>query len=75
MKLRKVRIGKNVTIGSNAIIPPGCEIGDRAIIGAGAVLLKNTKVEPHSVWYGVPAQNIRKRAKNLHPRGVGKGEA
>jgi acetyltransferase-like isoleucine patch superfamily enzyme len=64
LKLRRVRIGKNVTIGSNAIIPPGCEIGDRAIIGAGAVLLKNTKVQPHSVWYGVPAQNIRKRAKN-----------
>lgn len=61
LKLKKVRIGKNVTIGSHATIMPGCEIGDNSIIGAGAVLLKNTKVEPHSVWYGVPAENIRKK--------------
>ena len=61
LKLKKVKIGKNVTIGSNATITPGCEIGDNAIIGAGAVLLKNTKVEPRSVWYGIPAENIRKK--------------
>jgi len=61
LKLKKVKIGKNVTIGSHATIMPGCEIGDNSIIGAGAVLLKNTKVEPHSVWYGVPAENIRNR--------------
>jgi len=52
-------VGKNVTIGSNSIITPGCEIGDNAIIGAGAVLLKNTKVEPRSVYYGVPAESVR----------------
>lgn len=61
LKLKKVKIGKNVTIGSHATIMPGCEIGDNAIIGAGAVLLKNTKIEPHSMWYGVPAENIRDR--------------
>lgn len=61
LKLKKVKIGKNVTVGSHATIMPGCEIGDSAIIGAGAVLLKNTKVEPHSLWYGVPAENIRRR--------------
>ncbi|MBN3040195.1 MAG: acyltransferase [Candidatus Omnitrophica bacterium] len=67
LRLKKVKIGKNVTIGSNAIIAPGCEIGDNAIIGAGAVLMKNTKVEPRSIWHGVPAQNT-----NLHPRRAGK---
>ncbi len=61
LKLKKVKIGSNVTLGSHSTIMPGCEIGDGAIIGAGAVLLKNTKVESRSVWYGVPAQNIRKR--------------
>ncbi len=59
LKLKRVKIGKNVTIGSNAIISPGCEISDNAIIGAGAVLLKNTKVGPRQVWYGVPAQPVR----------------
>ena len=59
LKLRKVKIGKNVTVGSHATVMPGCEIGDRAIIGAGAVLLKNTKVKEREVWYGVPAAPIK----------------
>ncbi len=59
LKLRKVKIGKNVTVGLNAVILPGCEIGDNAIIGASAVLLKNTKVEPGAVYFGVPAEQIK----------------
>lgn len=59
LKLRQVKIGKNVTLGSHCTVMPGCEIGDNAIIGAGAVLLKNTKVEPRAVYYGVPAEPIR----------------
>lgn len=69
LKLRRVKIGRNVTIGSHATIMPGCEIGDGALIGAGAVLLKNTKVEPRSLWYGVPATPIRSRGEK---RGVTK---
>jgi hypothetical protein len=61
LKLKKVKIGSNVTLGSHSTIMPGCEIGDNALIGAGAVLLKNTKVEPKSIYYGVPAENIRHR--------------
>ncbi|MFH0790186.1 MAG: DapH/DapD/GlmU-related protein [Candidatus Omnitrophota bacterium] len=59
LKLRKVKIGKNVTVGLNAVILPGCEIGDHAVIGASAVLLKNTKVEPGSVYFGVPAEQVK----------------
>ncbi len=61
LKLKKVKIGNNVTVGSHCTVMPGCEIGDNAIIGAGAVLLKNTKVEPKSIYFGVPAENIRHR--------------
>jgi len=42
---------KNVTIGLNSVIMPGCEIGDNAVIGASAVLLKNTNVEPRAVYF------------------------
>ncbi len=62
LKLKKVKIGKNVTIGSHSTIMPGCEIGDKAIIGASAVLLKDSKVEPRDVWFGIPAESMRKRA-------------
>jgi acetyltransferase-like isoleucine patch superfamily enzyme len=61
LKLKKVKIGQNVTIGSHCTIMPGCEIGDNAIIGASAVLLKDTKVEARDVWFGIPAQSIRHR--------------
>jgi acetyltransferase-like isoleucine patch superfamily enzyme len=66
LKLKPVKIGKNVTIGSHATITPGCEIGDRSIIGAGAVLLKNTKVEPRSVYYGIPAEPVGRKEKRTH---------
>ncbi len=59
LKLKKVRIGRNVTIGSHAKVMPGCEIGDNAIIGASAVLLKNTKVAPGAVYVGVPAKQVK----------------
>lgn len=64
LKLKKVKIGSNVTIGSHSTIMPGCEIGEHAIIGATAVLQKNSKVQPRSVWYGVPAKNIRNKRGN-----------
>jgi acetyltransferase-like isoleucine patch superfamily enzyme len=59
LKLKKVKIGKNVTIGSHSTIMPGCEIGDGAVIGASAVLLKDTKVDARDVWFGIPAESIR----------------
>jgi len=61
LKLRKVKIGSNVTIGSHSTVMPGCEIGDHAILGAGAVLLKNTKIQPREIWFGVPAECVRRR--------------
>ena len=61
LRLKKVKIGKNVTIGSHATIMPGCEIGDRSIIGASAVLLKDTKVGEREIWFGIPAENVRRR--------------
>jgi hypothetical protein len=64
LKLNKVKIGQNVTLGSHCTVMPGCEIGDNAIIGAGAVLLKNTKVEPRAVYYGVPAVSVKELHKD-----------
>ncbi len=63
LKLKKVKIGRNVTVGSHSTIMPGCEIGDGAIIGASAVLLKDTKVAPREIWFGIPAEPIRHRKR------------
>jgi acetyltransferase-like isoleucine patch superfamily enzyme len=50
---RPVVIGRNVWIGTHAVILPGVTIGDGAIIGAGAVVTKD--VAPRAVVVGVPA--------------------
>lgn len=53
LNVKKVKIGKNVIVGMNSVVMPGCEIGDHAVIAAGAILPKNTKVEPNTVYYGL----------------------
>lgn len=52
-----VIIGDNVWIGTRVIILPGVTIGDRAVIGAGAVVTKD--VPSRSVAAGNPARVLR----------------
>jgi UDP-2-acetamido-3-amino-2,3-dideoxy-glucuronate N-acetyltransferase len=52
----KTILKKGVTIGANATIVCGIEIGEYAFIGAGAVV--NCNVEPYSMVVGVPAIHI-----------------
>jgi len=52
-----VRIGSNVWIGRQALILPGTEIGDHAVVGAGAVV--RGVVPPRTLVAGSPAQVVR----------------
>lgn len=54
-----VKIGNDVWIGQRAIILPGINIGNHAIIGAGSVVTKN--IEPWAIVGGNPARIIRMR--------------
>lgn len=55
-----LRIGHDAWLGLNAIICPGCqEIGDGAIVAAGAVVTRN--VEAFTIVGGNPARLIRRR--------------
>lgn len=69
-----VSIGHNVTvhgakinnyalIGMGATLLDHAEIGEGAIIAAGALVLSNTKVPPFTLWAGVPAKFV----KNVEP--------
>lgn len=53
-----VTIGNDVWIGGSATILPGVAIGDRVVIGAGAVVTKD--VPPDSVVGGNPAKIIKR---------------
>jgi maltose O-acetyltransferase len=48
-----IEIGRNVWIGTHAVILPGVKIGDNAVVGAGAVVTRD--VAPGTVVVGIPA--------------------
>ncbi|MFN6991677.1 MAG: acyltransferase [Fervidobacterium sp.] len=50
-------VRKGARIGANATILPGKEIGEDALIAAGAVLTKNAK--PKTIYVGVPAKEFK----------------
>ncbi len=65
-----VSIGHNVTvhgakidnyalIGMGATLLDYVEIGEGAIVAAGALVLSNTKVPPYTLWAGVPAKFVK----------------
>ena len=52
----KTLVGKGASIGANATIVCGHNIGQYAFIGAGAVVTKT--IPPYSLWVGNPAKQI-----------------
>lgn len=57
-------VGNDVWLGYNAVIMPGVNIGDGAIIAANATVAQN--VEPYTIVGGNPAKPIRKRFSQQH---------
>jgi acetyltransferase-like isoleucine patch superfamily enzyme len=55
------RIGRRVTIGIMAVVLPGCDIGDDAVVAAGAIVTKGTVVGPGEIWAGIPARCVGRR--------------
>lgn len=56
-ELKKTYVKKGASIGANATILAGVEIGEGAMVGAGSVVTKN--VPPHAVVVGNPARILR----------------
>lgn len=54
-----IEIGNDVFVGAKAIILPGIKLGDGSVVGAGAVLTKDT--EPFMIYAGNPARKIKGR--------------
>ena len=51
-----IHIGKGVWLGSGCIILGPCEIGDNAVVAAGSVVIPHTRIEPSSLYAGIPAK-------------------
>jgi UDP-2-acetamido-3-amino-2,3-dideoxy-glucuronate N-acetyltransferase len=56
-QLLRTTVKRGASIGANATVLPGITVGERAVIGAGAVVTRN--VPPESVVVGNPARIVR----------------
>lgn len=56
---KEIKIGDDVWLGCNVIVLKGVEIGDGAIVAAGAVVTKC--ISQNEIWAGVPARKIGER--------------
>ena len=54
--VKRIIIGNNVHIGSNAMIMPGVTVGNNCIVGCGAIVTRD--IPDNSVAVGVPARVI-----------------
>ncbi len=58
-------IEDNVLIGIGAIVLDDAVIGTGSVIAAGAIILPKTKVEPGSVYAGVPAKKVKEIGEEM----------
>lgn len=52
-------IDDNVLVGMGAIIMDDAVVGSNSVIAAGAIVLPGTKVEPGSIYAGIPAKRVK----------------
>lgn len=64
-----------VFIGANATVLMGAEIGHHSVIGAGTVVKENTKIEPYSLFAGVPGRLIRNLKEEVEQLKTGAGSS
>lgn len=62
-RVRPVKIGDRVWIGTRVLILPGVTVGEGALIAAAAVVTRD--VDPYTVVAGVPARQIGTRRSDL----------
>lgn len=60
---KPIHVGHHCWIGTGATILQGVNIGDGAVVAAGAVVTKD--IPSYEIWGGIPAKCIRKRTEHL----------
>lgn len=52
----EVRIGAGATVGANAVVLPGCDVGDNVLVMGGAMVMAGTRIPAGETWRGNPAR-------------------
>ncbi len=59
MKIGRIRIGADVTVGARTTILYDSVIGDRVRLGPLTLVMKGESLPPASAWSGSPAESWR----------------
>ena len=52
-------LGDNILVGMGAIIMDDAVVGNDSVIAAGAIVLPGTRIEPGSIYGGIPARRLK----------------
>jgi acetyltransferase-like isoleucine patch superfamily enzyme len=61
-RMRRVKIGKQVTIGANSYIMPGVVIEDNVLVGPNSVVPMGKRLKANSVYWGSPVEKVADRS-------------
>lgn len=62
MYRKRIKIGKNVTIGGDSVIAPGVTIGDNTIVAINSTVPPNWELDANSLYGGVPVKKLKSLA-------------
>jgi len=58
--LKKVKLNDGAIVGAKAIVMPGTELGEHTTLGAASITEIDQKLEPYSIYMGMPAKKLEK---------------
>lgn len=61
---KRIKIGKNCTLGIMSIVLPGAVIGDNVLVSAGSLVPVNWKFDSDCIYSGVPVKKVKKISPN-----------
>ena len=56
---KRIVIGKNVTIGADAVIAPGVTVGDNTVVAVGSTIPPTWILDANSLYGGVPVKKLK----------------
>ncbi len=65
IRVGRVKIGRNATVGMRAVVLPGVTVEDDAIVAASALVPSGRRIPSGETWAGIPARRLARRSAKI----------